>query len=191
MEESTVEYRDVPGFPGYRVGDDGSVWSCWERHYPAGGRRVGVQYRVGTEWKPLKLTRFPRYSYLDVQLRRDGKAHHRLVHRLVAIAFLGPPPADGMEAAHENGVSDDNRLSNLSWKTKKANQADRVRHGTHNRGERHGIARLTDRQAAEIIPRVDAGESRVAIAREYGVSRYVVGHIARGRSYRHLRGIAS
>ena len=26
-----VEYRDVPGWPGYRVGDDGSVWSLWKR----------------------------------------------------------------------------------------------------------------------------------------------------------------
>jgi site-specific DNA-cytosine methylase len=23
---AAVAYRDVPGFPGYRVGDDGSVW---------------------------------------------------------------------------------------------------------------------------------------------------------------------
>jgi hypothetical protein len=26
-----IEYRDVVGFPGYRVGNDGSVWSRnWE-----------------------------------------------------------------------------------------------------------------------------------------------------------------
>lgn len=26
-----VEYRDIPEFPGYRVGSDGSVWSAWSR----------------------------------------------------------------------------------------------------------------------------------------------------------------
>lgn len=26
--QSTVTYRPINGFPGYRVGDDGSVWSC-------------------------------------------------------------------------------------------------------------------------------------------------------------------
>jgi hypothetical protein len=36
LSQPPVEYRDVPGFPGYRVGTDGSVWSCWER--TAGGR---------------------------------------------------------------------------------------------------------------------------------------------------------
>lgn len=25
---STVEYRDIQGFPGYRVGSDGTVWTC-------------------------------------------------------------------------------------------------------------------------------------------------------------------
>src|SRR5215472_269740 len=32
--QSQVDYRDIPGFPGYRVGDDGSIWSAWRK----GGR---------------------------------------------------------------------------------------------------------------------------------------------------------
>ena len=28
--QSTVEYRDIQGFPGYRVGSDGSVWTQWK-----------------------------------------------------------------------------------------------------------------------------------------------------------------
>lgn len=28
---STVEYRDIKGFPGYRVGSDGSVWTTLVR----------------------------------------------------------------------------------------------------------------------------------------------------------------
>lgn len=54
----------------------------------------------------------------------------RLVHHLVLEAFVGPCPA-GLEGCHNNGVSDDNRLINLRWDTRSANQLDAVRHGVH------------------------------------------------------------
>lgn len=53
----------------------------------------------------------------------------RLVHVMVLEAFVGPRP-DGYHAAHEDGTRDNNRLSNLAWKTPAENAADRRRHGT-------------------------------------------------------------
>lgn len=38
-EKPTVEYRDIEGFPGYRIGSDGTVWSCWKRVYSKKIRR--------------------------------------------------------------------------------------------------------------------------------------------------------
>lgn len=54
-----------------------------------------------------------------------------LVHRLVLIAFVGAPE-QGMEACHNNGVRTDNKLENLRWDTRSANQMDRRKHGTQN-----------------------------------------------------------
>lgn len=52
------------------------------------------------------------------------------VHRLVALAFIGPCP-EGMEVLHINGEPDDNRLENLRYGTRAENVADTIRHGRH------------------------------------------------------------
>lgn len=43
----------------------------------------------------------------------NGKTH--LVHRLIAVAFLGPPPSRAHTVDHLNRDSDDNRVANLRW----------------------------------------------------------------------------
>lgn len=84
-----VRYRDIDGFPGYRVGDDGTVWSCW--------KRGGFPAMTGA-WRQLK-TKQQKGGYLSVGLKRDGKYHWLLVHRLVLMAFVGPCP-EGSECRH-------------------------------------------------------------------------------------------
>jgi hypothetical protein len=49
-----------------------------------------------------------------------------------------------MEACHGDGDSANNRLGNLRWDTPTNNHADKILHGTTNRGERSGTAKLTD-----------------------------------------------
>ena len=41
-----VVYKDIPGFPGYRAGDDGSIWSClnW-------GGSGSVRGQLGSTWR--------------------------------------------------------------------------------------------------------------------------------------------
>lgn len=178
-----VEYRDISGFPGYRVGSDGTVWTAWERFYPKGVGRVGVQYLIGSSWVEMKQNKMGKYGYLDVQLSNGVKSVHFLVHRIVLESFFGPRP-EGMECAHEDGNPGNNDIGNLSWKTKKANQADRVRHGTTCRGENHGVAALTNDQAKEIRERELNGESIASLAREFGVSHSVAWKAARGVTYK-------
>lgn len=63
----------------------------------------------------------------------------RLVHQLVMEAFVGPRPS-GMEICHGNGDPSDNRLDNLRYDTRSANQFDRISHGRHNNaGKTHCI----------------------------------------------------
>ena len=177
--DSTVEYRDIPGFIGYRVGDDGSVWSC-----------RGYRGIITSEWHQLRPYRGTT-GHLRVNLSSLGI---QLVHRLVLLAFVGPCP-EGMECCHEDGDPSNNKPSNLRWDTRKANYADRVRHGTHNRGERHGNAKLT----AAIVLGLRArhaelkGSRKIAppdtiptLAREFNVYAPSIKDVIRRVSWKHI-----
>ena len=112
-----VTYKDIPGFPGYRVGDDGSVWS-------RNGRGV---WRG--KWKQLRRS-YNWGGYAMAGISRNGKSRTRPVHLLVLECFVGPRP-NGLWACHNDGNQKNNRLSNLRWDTPSANMADCLRHGTH------------------------------------------------------------
>ena len=65
-----IEYRDIPDYPGYRVGNNGSVWSCWIKgnaYYPI---------RLGTTWKYLKPVDGKK-KYLQVTLVVNGETSVR------------------------------------------------------------------------------------------------------------------
>lgn len=134
--DSTVEYRDVQGFPGYRVGSDGSVWSEFQK-------TVGRKFGRSGNWRMLK-PKPSRGGYLRVQLYRDGKSVYRCIHHLVLEAFVGPRP-DGMEACHDpDPTPANNALANLRWDTRSNNNADKIKHGTHQAGEKNPAHRLTN-----------------------------------------------
>jgi hypothetical protein len=167
-----VEYRDVVGALGYRVGNDGSVWSCLKQ---AGYSR---RYVMTTEWHPLKLNTADGYPSVKIRGRR------RKVHRLVLEAFVGPCP-DGMEGCHWNGTPTDCRLDNLRWDTHKGNGADSIRHGVH-KGTRNGRALFSESVVDDIRKRITTGERQADIAREFSVSRCTVNAIAKGRRWEWL-----
>lgn len=186
---STVSYRDIAGYPGYRVGDDGSVWSCL--------RRVGkgVFAPVGV-WKPLKQNVNPVEGRRTVALCRptdklSGTPGHRkykryYVHRLVLEAFVGPCPP-GLEACHgpDRDVAN-NKLSNLRWDTKKANAADCESHGTRAKGEKQGSSKLTESDIVAIRELCRLGMSQKKVANQFGVSQGHVSDIFTRKTWRHV-----
>jgi hypothetical protein len=78
-----------------------------------------------------------------VKLVQSPVAKSRYVHQLVMEAFVGPRP-EGMEVCHFDGDPANNHLANLRYDTRRANNLDRVRHGTHQMANRthcpHGHA---------------------------------------------------
>jgi hypothetical protein len=88
-----------------------------------------------------------------------------------------------MEACHNNGVPADNRLSNLRYDTPVNNQADRLEHGTHNRGERCGTHKLTLTQVEMICALSTLGVSQQEIARRFGISQPHVCDIVNGKKW--------
>lgn len=127
-----------------------------------------------------------RGGYPTVCLAQKKLRHTMTVHKLVLMAFSGPP-AQGLQARHLDGNQLNNDLSNLVWGTPKENSGDdRRAHGTIPRGERHDRAILSEAQVKAIKLRLANGESQSALAREHGVTKHCIGDIARGKNWKHI-----
>lgn len=107
------------------------------------------------------------------------------VHRLMLLAFAGPPPPGKPLALHQNDISSDNRLENLRWGSAKENKADALRNGRglRPRGEASHLAKLTLVQVREIRECRAAGETYEAMAKRYGVGPQAVSKICRGLTW--------
>ena len=164
-----IEYRAISGFPGYRVGSDGSVWSN----------------RVKGPWKQIKPGRY-QSGHLYVNLRRDGMTCPRRVHHLVLEAFVGAC-SDGMECRHfPDRNPANNRLENLQWGTRSENGMDKAVHGTHSRGERSSTAKLIEADVREIRFAVSNGCTHQSLANQFGVCRQTITDIVNARTWQHL-----
>lgn len=153
----------VPGHEGvYEVSDRGRVrsigavsnWSRW-KHYD------------GSLLKEATKTN----GYKQVSLQVGGKPKAYLVHRLVLRAFAGDPPHKTLQACHQNGDKSDNRLCNLRWDTARANQRDRIAHGTSMHGHRHPRCLILESDEKDIAASKDYISE---IARRYGIARQTV-----------------
>lgn len=178
-----VEYREIPTFPGYRAGDNGSVWSCLKQVGLGIGN--GSRFEIGSTWRRMRPGRHSG-GRLHLNLSRDGRFHTVSVHRLILEAFIGPCPP-GMEACHYDGDPTNNALSNLRWDTHEANLADKIRHGTTPRGENHRSAKLTEDQIRSIRrERSEHGTHHHILARRYYVSRSLIGAILSRKIWSHI-----
>lgn len=167
-------WRAVPGFESrYEVSNRGRVRSL-DR----------VIKNIRTRRWPGKILAQPRSwgGYPSVRLSDFGKHRTFLVHILVLTVFAGPCP-EGQEALHGPDGRLDASIGNLHWGTRRENVLDRIRDGTHNRGERHGMARLTQAQVDEIRVRWAAGETQTALGAEFGTTPGNVCAIVRHRSW--------
>lgn len=174
-------WRSVVGYEGrYEVSDLGRVRSL--PHLVRHGGRCASDAMILREGRILSPGLHPA-GYPIVSLK--GKTHR--VHRLVLEAFVGPP-ADGQECCHNNGTPSDCRLENLRWDTRKANHADKKRHGTSNEGERSAMARLTAGCIERIRDLTACGVPRREIAQRFDIHVEHVTAIRSGHRWRHLTG---
>lgn len=174
---TVFEYRFIGNDPGYRVGSDGSAWTCLTRIVQPG--KMGVIYVPGPTWR--ELARNPRGKYLTVTLRE----RRRPIHHLVLEAFVGPRPA-GMEGCHNDGDPTNNRLDNLRWDTSKANQADKTKHGTMSRGESNGQSKLTTEKVHAIRTESAIGAGARKLAARHGVSRSLIRQVISRKTWKHV-----
>lgn len=115
----------------------------------------------------------------------DGRK--RSVHRYVCDVVHGPAPTSKHEVAHSCGNNSCCNPKHLRWATSAENQADKLIHGTSNRGERHGCAKLTKSEALAIIG-LRGEMSQNKLAARFGVSRAAIRLIHSGETWGWLGG---
>lgn len=173
-------WKSVPGYEGfYEVSNFGQVRSIDRITL----RKDGTPYQKmpGKIFKPGidKINR----KHVDFYVM--GKRHCFYVHYLVLLAFVGPRP-EGMDCCHNDGNPLNNHIDNLRYDTRSGNLQDKVQHGTHNRGEKSPVHKLTEEQVYEIRERAHKGESHQSIAKTMPVTRRHVSDIVRRVNWFHI-----
>lgn len=118
------------------------------------------------------------YATISIDNKKVG------AHRYVCKLANGAPPTPEHDAAHSCGRGHEACISpiHLGWKTKAENQADRIVHGTHQRGERNAQAKLTEAAAREII-KLKGVETQVNLAKRFKVASQTISNIHAGRKW--------
>lgn len=168
-------WKSIPDFYEYEVSDEGQVRRAIETKTCAG--KVIPKHTI---LKPkIKSNGYTEYGLKN----DDGIKKYVLGHRLVAITFLGKQPKRGYIVCHNNGIRNDNRVSNLRWDTNSGNQLDKVSHGTDSNGSKHPLAKLSTEQVCLVIQMWNNGLSQSAIARHFEVVPHTINRIVNGKSY--------
>lgn len=125
-------------------------------------------------------------KYLYVNL---GARYRKGVHRLILMAFTGPPPPK-YDGSHLNGNRLDNRASNLKWCSRKENHSHKIKHGTLRLGSKHQNSKITEqdvrfmRRAKKLFGKRLPNET---LAKKFGLNRRTVDRIIYGKGWYHVK----
>lgn len=107
-------WKDIANYEGvYQVSNLGNIRSVDRSILCKNGRKKILKGKTLINQKYTN-------GYLFVCLSKNGVVTQRIVHRLVALAFLGVPEVK-MDVNHINEIKTDNTLTNLEWVTHKSN----------------------------------------------------------------------
>lgn len=151
---------------------------------------------IGKSGKMLSLNRRSRDGYVLVKLpyvspesKVRKKYLNRLVHRLVAYAFI-PNPEGLLEINHKDGNKENNSVDNLEWCTRAHN----VQHawdtglcGDKAVGINNGRHILDENAVRQIRLMYNSGIKRYQIAKQYGIGWTTVDHVIKGHTWTHVK----
>lgn len=175
-----TEYKDIEGYPGYKIGNDGTVLSNHRWRRDSQGNHLG-------DWYALKGS-IDRCGYNIVVLYNGAYTKRIFAHVLVLQAFKGPCPWN-MVAAHKDGNPSNNNIDNLRWTTQKDNLADRKIHGTLMLGEKNHNSKMNDDLVRQIRNKYYNGETVQNIAKEFKVNVSTISRIVKYETWKHVKRI--
>ncbi len=168
------EMRPMLGYPDYFVDNCGQFYSKNKR------RKNGRLRPLSMQWH--------RRRYWHTNISIDGVAIVLSSHSQVLRAFIGERPPE-MECRHKDGNPKNSRLDNLSWGTRKENQADAFLHGGRKMGEEHAQSVFTnDSILLALCLRHLCGLDVPTIGRIIGRPSHSIYRVLHGGSWNHLTG---
>ena len=168
-----MEWRMIREFSNYEVSEDGRVRRA---------RMTRGSKPAGTEIGAWEVCGYPAYHLCQDGVRRTIRAY-----RLVAEAFLGPPPTSQHEVAHFDGDRRNSHYKNLRWATRAENHADKRRHGTHRQGEAMPWAKITEDGVREIRRMYADGMLQREIAEKFGLGQVQISRIVHRSRWAHVQ----
>ena len=167
--------KDISGYDGlYAITSDYQIWS-----YP---KKTGIN-RKGIILTPVIAPN----GYYKLRLYKDGRVYPHSVHRLIALNLI-TNPKNYPEINHKDGDKLNNNPSNLEWVTHKQNKEHAVANGLTAKGEKQGIAKLTEKAVREIRLLYRPGVVGYAfISKHYDVTSQTIHFIIKRKNWRHVK----
>lgn len=173
---------DGCGKPRFARGWCSAHWARWRRHgCPLGGRTpegsLRAFYEKALSYEGDECLTWP-YGCTNGYARMSLGGKMRSVPRLICEHRHGPPPTPQHDAAHSCGRGHLGCVAqhHLSWKTRAENLADQIDHGTHHRGERQWLSKLT-RSDVRQIRSLRGERKQCEIAAQFNISKQHVSAI--------------
>lgn len=158
-------FKNVKGYEGfYEVSNLGKVRS--------------TSYKGTRILKPSKT----KNGYLNVVFCVNQVKVHKLVHRLVAEAFLDNP-GNLEQVNHISGNKEDNSVENLEWYTQEYNNYHAYNNHLLNRYEDRPEAKLTKEKVMQIPELIKQGATTDDLKNLFSVSRRCIDNIFEGKTW--------
>lgn len=169
----SYELGDIPGLEGrYMASTTGEIISKPSRW------GLGKKRKLATDT----------HGYHFFTFRLNGKPKQLSVHRAVAMTFI-PPVTGKNHVNHKDSNPSNNSIENLEWVTPAENRQHGISYGNvdryQTRGDRHGMAKLTNIQVTN-IRHCKGALSSSGVATLYGVAAPTIRGIWRRESWQHV-----
>lgn len=176
------QWKDIIGFEGlYQISDLGRVLRK---------ARMSSGPAVRPLYERLNNPTTNSKGYKQITLLKEGVRYTKLVHILVAEAFL-PNPLGLPYVAHRDDIGTNNVLDNLRWATPVQNWEDRRILGTDVSGERNGQAVLTWDKVRAIRKKRHEGTTLDDLVVIFGVSSSCIQNVVYNKTWKEENGTSS
>ena len=169
-----IKWVDIKGFEGYyQISNKGDIKAL--RYY-------------GRAWEKIIPIGILKCGYHGVNLSCSNGRYTKLLHRLIAEAFIANPE-NKEHVNHKNGNKLDNNVCNLEWVTRSENMRHALSVGLLNspKGELSSQAKLNNSQVLEIRQKANQqGVSKCDMAKEYSVSLTTIRNIVSRKKWAHI-----